>query len=138
LFSITAHFYAEEFTDAENIVNSHASRGMIRREKIRAYVHSKAIPENNIQRANTVGKAMTKAYSGYVHAASPHIMDMYGGWPARFDTSGAFKDFRYASHAMDGANYFYRAVLAMGIAAKALGDDDLFSEFCALDTKLRQ
>jgi hypothetical protein len=83
------YFYAEEFTDTDNIVDSHASRGMIRREKIRAYIHSKATLENNSQRANTVGKVMTKAYSGYVHAASPHIMDMYGGWPACFDISGA-------------------------------------------------
>lgn len=132
------HFYAEEFMDPSNIVASHASRGMIRREKIRAYNHSKLPSEKDAQRGKTVGKVLTKAYSGYVHAASPHIMDMYGGAPACFDINGTWKSFRYASHAMDAANYFYRAVPAMAVAAKVLGDASLFSELCALETKLRQ
>ena len=132
------YFYAEEFTDPNDIVGSHTSRGMLRREKIRAYIHAKAGFSTDGQRANVVGKVMTKAYSGYVHAASPHIMDMYGGQPARFDINGATKALRYASQARDGANYFYRAVIAMALAAKALEDEVLFSELCSLDEKLKQ
>ena len=35
---------------------------------------------------------LTKAYSGFIHAASPHIMDMCGGVPPRFDINGACKN----------------------------------------------
>jgi hypothetical protein len=130
------HFYAEEFGDAVDIVGSHASRGMTRREKIRGYIHNKTLVQEEVQRANSVGKVLTKAYSGFVHAASPHIMDMYGGFPPRFDINGAMKEFRYAAQVSDAANYFYRAVTAMAAAAKALGDENLFSDFCDLEKAL--
>jgi hypothetical protein len=63
-------------------------------------------------------------------------MDMYGGIPPRFDVNGASKNFRYAEHAQDALNYFYRAVLAMAIAAKAFGDEGLFSSIRALAAEI--
>lgn len=105
------YFYAEEFNDPDDIVRSHSSRGMVKREKIRAYIHSAVHSNPEAARANDVGKVLTKAYLGYIHAASPHIMDMFGGWPPRFDINGASKSFRYAEHASDAQNVFYRAII---------------------------
>jgi len=120
------YFFAEEFEDPNDLVGSHASRGMIRREKIRSYVNGGL--GGNAPRANVVGRLITKAYSGFVHAASPHIMDMYGGLPGRFDVSGEFRDIRNQEHADDALNYFFRALASMAFAAKAFGEEDLFSE----------
>jgi hypothetical protein len=118
------HFYAEEFLDPSNIMGSHSSRGMVKREKIRAYIN-KALGSDKL-RANTAEKILTKAYSGFVHAASPHIMDMCGGEPPRFDVSAKFSDLRRAAHANDAMNYFYRALVSMAFAANAFENEELF------------
>lgn len=128
------YFYAEEFDDPSDILGSHRSRGMVSREKIRNYVNAKLGSE--AQRANVVGKILTKAYSGFIHAASPHIMDMYGGVPPRFDLSGEFGDFRMEEHADDALNYFLRAIFTMAIAAKAFGDEPLFADLRERATEL--
>jgi hypothetical protein len=129
------YFYAEEFDDPSDIMASHTSRGMVKREKIRAYVSENLWGEDG-SRANVVNKIITKAYSGFVHAASPHIMDMYGGWPPRFDLSGEFRTLRGEEHADDALNYFLRALFSMAFAAKAFGDEALFEEMRAEAGKL--
>jgi hypothetical protein len=128
------YFYAEEFTDPADIMGSHESRGMVKRDKIRAYIHQGYGPDQG--RANAVGKILTKAYSGFIHAASPHIMDMCGGMPTRFDVSGESRILRGPEHERDALNYFYRAVLAMAVAAMAFGDDDLFSSMRAFASEV--
>jgi hypothetical protein len=130
------YFYAEEFGDPSNVVGSHKSRGMVKREKIRAYIEADLATGPEAVRAKAAGKVLTKAYSGFIHAASPHIMDMYGGVPPRFDVNGAFKNFRYAEHARDALNYFYRAVLTMAIAARAFQDEGLCSSMRALAAEI--
>jgi hypothetical protein len=120
------YFYAEEFDDPTNIMGSHRSRGMVKREKIRAYVNRQSGAGSS--RGNIAGKIIAKAYSGFVHAASPHIMDMCGGKPPRFDVSGEFRNVRHREFADDAMNYFYRALVAMAFAAKAFGDEDLFQK----------
>jgi hypothetical protein len=119
------YFYAEEFDNPSDILGSHKSRGMVRREKIRAYNNRKLGRQTH---AN-VEKVLTKSYSGFVHAASPQIMDMvYGVATPLFDLSGETKTLRSREPARDALNYFYRALCSMAIAAKAFGDENLFSE----------
>ncbi|WP_211169184.1 hypothetical protein [Aromatoleum toluvorans] len=119
-------FYEEEF-DADTALASTQKRPMISRQKIRAYIaraEGAADPSTGAELTRTV----SKAYSGYVHAASPHIMDMYGGYPPRFHVSGMAGTERRAEHREDLWNYFYRSIVAFAMAAKAFGDDSLFSE----------
>jgi hypothetical protein len=129
------YFYAEEFDDSSDLMASHTSRGMVKREKIRAYVSRDLWGEGD-SRANVVGKIITKAYSGFVHAASPHIMDMYGGWSPGFDISGENRTLRSEEAANDALNYFLRALFSMAFAAKAFGDEALFGEMRAEAAKL--
>lgn len=130
------YFYAEEFENPSDIFGSHKSRPMLSREKIRSYVNSKL--GSDASRANATGKILTKAYSGFIHAASPHIMDMYGGYPPRFDISGEYRNYRIEEHADDALNYFLRALYTMGIAAKAFGDEVLFLEMRQSATELEK
>lgn len=118
------HFYVEEFEGSSNIMGSHKSRGMMPREKIRAYINQKLGSDS--ARANVAGKIIAKAYSGFIHAASPHIMDMCAGTPPRFDVSGELRNLRREEHANDALNYFLRALMTMAIAAKAFGEEALF------------
>jgi hypothetical protein len=135
------YFYAEEFGDPSDIVGSHQSRGMVSRDKIRAYVSEQSGVEPS--RANVVSKVLTKAYSGFVHAASPHIMDMYHGMdmyggPPGFDVRGDHKSLRANTHATDALNYFLRATGIMALAAKAFGDEELFATMYAEFGKFEQ
>jgi hypothetical protein len=97
---------------------------MVSRDKNRAYVN-KYNPADQA-RGNKLGRILTKAYSGFVHASSPHIMDMCAGHAPLFDISGQHKTFRRPTFERDAMNYFFRGILAMGIAARAFGDDELF------------
>ncbi len=120
-------FYEEEF-NAESALASTQRRPMIPRQKIRAYiarVEGAALdPSTGVELTRTI----SKAYSGFVHAASPHIMDMYGGSPPRFHIRGMKGTERQLEHREDLWNYFYRSIIAFALAAKAFGDDPLFAK----------
>lgn len=116
-------FFAEEF-DAIDAMSSKQRRPMIPRQKIRAYIAKcggHADPSAGAEAARTV----SKTYSGYVHSASPQIMDMYGGDPPRFHVSGMRGTPLVDEHRNDLWNYYYRGILTFAFAAKAFADDEL-------------
>lgn len=130
-------FYEEEF-DAETAMDSTQKRPMVPRKKIQAYIARKEgsglDPSTGVELARTI----TKAYSGYVHAASPHIMDMYGGHPPHFHVDGMLGTERHLEHRQDLWNYFYRSILNFGLAAKAFGDQELFDQIHAFTVKFEE
>lgn len=120
-----AAFFEEEF-DADTAMESTQKRPMIRRKKIRAAIASMEIGLDQSTGVE-VTRTVSKAYSGYVHAASPHIMDMYGGSPPRFHMRGMRGTPRHVEHRADLWNYFFRGIISFGFAAKAFGDDEMFA-----------
>lgn len=123
-------FFAEEFDPATGLPTAQ-DRPMVRRKKIRAFIAQSPIATPDPSGHIGVTRTLSKAYSGYVHAASPQIMDMYGGNPPRFHTQGMSGTPREAEHRQDIANYFYRSVTAFAIAARALGHQPLFDHLFA-------
>jgi hypothetical protein len=122
-----AAFFEEEF-DADTAMESTQKRPMIPRKKIRAAIASMEGATGLDQSTGVeVTRTVSKAYSGYVHAASPHIMDMYGGNPPRFHMRGMRGTPRQIEHRADLWNYFYRGIISFGFAAKAFGDDEMFA-----------
>ena len=119
-------FYEEEFDD-ETALKSTQRRPMVNRSSIRAWI-SKA--ENGMDPSSSVelSRTISKTYSGYVHAASPHIMDMYGGTPPRFHMRGMVGTPRHDEHRADVWNYFYRGVLSCAFSAKAFGEETMFAD----------
>ncbi|MCG9660605.1 hypothetical protein [Vibrio mediterranei] len=83
-----------------------------------------------------VSRTISKGYSGYVHAASPHIMDMYGGNPPKFYVTGMKGTLRELEHRQDIWNYYYRVAMVFTIAGKAIGIPEMISEFTRLLDKL--
>jgi len=55
-------------------------------------------------------------------------MDMYGGSPAHFHVEGMLGTRRHTEYRLDLWNYYYRSILAFGVAAKAFGDEELFNQ----------
>lgn len=130
-------FYEEEF-DAETAMDSTQKRPMVSRKKIQAYVARKEGAELDPSTGVQLARTITKAYSGYVHAASPHIMDMFGGSPPHFHVTGMLGTQRHAEHRQDLWNYFYRSILNFGLAAKAFYDQELFDQIYAFAVKFEE
>lgn len=129
-----AAFYEEEFDSPEDPIGSTQKRPIVSRKKIQAYIarlEEKALdPSSGV----ALSRTLSKTYSGFIHGASPHIMDMYVGNPPRFHVSGMLGTFRLELHRVDLWNYFYRGILAFAFAAKAFGDEALFASiFCYRD-----
>ena len=120
-------FYEEEF-DTDSPIDSTQKRPMVRRSKIQAYIANKEGSNLDPSRAIALSKTLTKTYSGFVHAASPQIMDMYFGNPPHFHIEGMLGTRRHAEYRMDLWNYYYRSILAFAMAAKAFGDQELYDQ----------
>lgn len=113
-------FWAEEF-DGPTPLQSSQKRGMVKRKNIHAYL-SRAQGMDDPSTSDALQRTLHKAYSGYVHAASPHIMEMVGGMPPVFHLSGMQGTPRIEEHARDAENYVYRGLLAALGVANAFGD----------------
>jgi hypothetical protein len=121
-------FYMEEFDRPDDPIGSTQKRPMIPREKIQSYLSRLDGMPYDPSTGKAVTRTVAKTYSGYVHGASPHIMEMFGGTPPRFHVSGMRGTPLYEDHVHDLWNYFYRGICSFGFAAKAFGDDALFRE----------
>lgn len=119
-------FYDDPFTRKGKHSERFQKPNLVPRKKIHAYVqrtlHKDTSPSTEIE------EVVSTVYSGYVHAASSHIMDMYGGNPPRFHLSGMFGTPRISDHIFDAWNYFYRGLLSTCVVAKAFGDAELVQE----------
>ena len=78
-------------------------------------------PSSGVETMRTI----SKIYSGFVHGASPHIMDMYGGNPPRFHLRGMLGTVLADDHQDDLWNPFYRSIGLFVLVAKAFGDEAL-------------
>ena len=121
-----AAFYEEEFDKPDDPLASSQKRAMIPRQRIRAYL-SRIAPEGlDPSTGVEVMRTIQKIYSGFVHGASPHIMEMYGGVPPKWHVRGMTGTTRADDHSNDLWNVFYRSIASFAVTAKAFGDDKLF------------
>ncbi len=124
-------FFQEEF-DADTAIESTQKRPMIPRKKIHAYLSQAGFSPFDPSSGTELFRTVSKTYSGYIHTASPHIMDMYWGDPGRFHMRGLKRSPIYAAHQDDLWNYFYRGIAACAFAAKSFGDELLFKKYHSL------
>lgn len=103
-------------------MDSTQDRAPQRRDKIRAYIakHSGADPSTAIKADQT----LYKSFSGYVHGAAPHIMDLHNG--NGFCVRGVAGSSRHAEHRDDLWNYYYRGLLVCAWGARVFEDVELF------------
>ena len=101
---------------------------MVPRKKIRSHTMNTLGQGVDISQALAAGESVGTAYSGYVHAASENIMDMYGGDPPHFHLTGMQGTPRISAFTRDAQNYIYRGFMATIAVAKAFGDEPLIDE----------
>jgi len=131
-------FYQEEFEDPTRPVQTRIRRGNIPRARIHAYLAQNPAGSVDPSTDSATRQAIHKTYSGYVHGASPHLMEMYGGKPPRFHMAGLRRSPLWKDHANDLWNYIFRGILSFCMAAKAFGDERLFAQIHAVAEKFEK
>lgn len=109
---------------------------LVPRKKIHAYV--RRVLDKDPLPTSDAEEVISTAYSGYVHAASPYVMDMYAGSPPQFMLNGMLGTHRIADHVEDAWNYFYRGLLSTCCVAKAFGDAVLVDNLYEYITKFER
>lgn len=118
-------FYAEAFSNPNDSLARSSKPNSVSRKKIRSYNHISSKININPSLDSDLGETISAVYSGFIHASSPQIMDMYGGNPPRFHVANMLGTPRMAEHVDDAWNYFYRGLLSFVAVAKAFGDQTL-------------
>jgi hypothetical protein len=119
-------FYQEEHEDPERPMHTRNKRGNIPRDKIVAFIENSSVSGDDPSTAIAAMQTVHKTTSGFVHGASPFLMEMYGGRPARFHMNGLRDSPLWQDHRDDIWNYIYRGLTTFCFAAKAFGDQKLF------------
>lgn len=118
-------FYEEEFDDPKNPMASKQKRATVSRKKIHAALaaisHSPINPSDSQELRRTIGKM----FSGFVHAASEHIMDSYGGFPPRYHLSGMLGTPRQFAYENEALHYFYRGFSTVAYVAVCFKSEDV-------------
>lgn len=118
-------FYAEVvFSRPEGSLDT-SKPNLVPRKKIRAHTANVLGEGVNVSQFLSAGESLSAAYSGFVHAASENIMDMYGGNPPHFYVNGMHGTPRIATFVREAENYVYRGLMATTVAAMAFGDRPL-------------
>lgn len=121
-------FYAEAvFSRPEGSIEV-KKPDLLPRKKIRAHTMSAIGGGIDTASAGVVSESVSTAYSGYVHAASENVMDMFGGSPPHFHLTGMSGTPRTEEMYKDADNYMYRGLMATTAVAKAFGDAALVSK----------
>jgi hypothetical protein len=82
------NFFHEELDKPADPLGSEQKRVTVPARKIHAAFAKLASNEINPSDAQEMLRTIHQAFSGYVHGAYPHIMELYGGNPPRFHLSG--------------------------------------------------
>lgn len=118
-----AEFFQEEF-DHPDPLQATQRRNRVSRRDIRAYVartYNAGLPVSQVV---AVTETIDAAFSGYVHGAAVHIMDVYDGH--KFVLPLQTADRRLTDMMEQYVLYVHRAMMAVAIAAKAFGDSGPF------------
>lgn len=130
-----AAFWEEE-PDYQTYINNPKNKHELPRPKIQSYI-SRAVnggsPDHN---DISTAKYLSRIYSGYIHGAAPHLMDMYDPDARRFEVDGTVSKHLLSEHHLDFQNYLFRGVILISTVANALGDTELKEEAFSLHQQL--
>lgn len=118
-------FFQEEFDNPGNAILSSKKRELIPRKKIRAAIANVGKNGLNPHDARELSRTISQAYSGYVHGASGHILEMVGGNPQRYFLSGMSGTSRQSEFIYNYWDYAYRGLLSVVLAAKVFGNAEI-------------
>jgi hypothetical protein len=116
-------FYQEDHQNPDDLTQPFKKRQTISRKRIHSAL-AEALPINKHDGMH-IQNVLSTLYSGYVHAASPHIMDAYGGMPPHFHVSGMRGTPRQETFIRESTTYFYRSLQATMLVSLAFREIEL-------------
>ena len=114
-------FFKEEFVNPANPLENSQRRSTVPRKKVWTSVARQIGQYANPSDAQKILQIANDAFSGYVHGAYPHIMELYGGRPPCFHMNGILVSPRMQTCIKQISLYLHRTILAIGILTKSLG-----------------
>jgi hypothetical protein len=125
------YFYQEEFDVPGDPLKSSQKRPMIPRKKIMAAISN--LDENPVNPSDSqnIFRTLSQAYSGYVHGASGHIMEMYSSPPGGYNLRGMASEQRFNAFINDMLNYTYRSLLSIMFIAMAFKQEKMINDLFA-------
>ena len=123
-------FFQPEF-DHENPFLATQRRNRVPRRQIQAALARMHQNPLNPSDTQEITRSITNTYSGYVHGASEHILDMCAGDPPRYQLSGMRGTRRQMEFEHLVWNYFHRALHDFMFAAGAFGLNEHLGELFA-------
>ncbi len=114
------NFFQEEFDKPGSPLASTQKRATVPVRKIHATFAKLAKNELNPSDAQELLRTTHQAFSGYIHGAYPHIMEMFGGNPPRFHMSGMLGTPRVEEWRAQLVGYVYRLIMATVFVARKL------------------
>lgn len=130
-------FWAEDPSQRDFVLNQKKKPEPPRKKQILSYIARRTnggIPDHT---EIATGKYVLDFYSGYVHGAGPHLMDMYDPSTRRLSVAGTKFSPLLAAHQYDFENYVFRGVVLMAVAAEALGESNLHKEALSIHEELK-
>lgn len=128
-------FFQEEFSGTD-LLQSHQPRDRVPRKKVRAGISK--IGNSNIKhdtsRELEIGGVLSGTFSGFVHGAYVHIMELFGGDPAHFHTRGMLETPRLQEGLDNHVSYVYRSLLAVEHVGHRASREDIV--YRALDLNI--
>lgn len=126
------NFYQEEFDKPSDPLNSTQKRRTVPVRKIHSSFGKLATGELNPSDAQELLRTTHQAFSGYVHGAYTHIMEMCGGNPPHFHVSGMLGTPRIDEWRGQLIGYIQRLIIASVFVAHKLDVNDLEAPLRAL------
>lgn len=117
-------FYQEEFDNMQSPFNSTQKRDTVPAKKIHAAIGRLAETIANPSDMQELSRTLNRSYSGYVHGAYIHIMEMFGGSSTtnlHFHTEGMLGTPRIAEWQEQFGKYLHRALITAVFVARKLG-----------------
>lgn len=126
------NFFQEEFDRPDDPLRSTQKRSTVPVKRIFASFGKLAGGELNPSDAQELLRTTHQAFSGYVHGAYPHIMEMYGGDPPYFHVTGMLGTPRVEEWQAQLVGYVQRLIIASVLVARKVGNTALETPIRAL------
>jgi len=121
-------FFQEEFDKPDNPLKSTQKRDRVPRKKILSAISRLHGQPINPSDAKELLRTLHQTFSGYVHGAYPHIMELYGGSPLRYNTTGMKNTPREQGCEKQLVSYVYRSIFAVQVVARTAGASALYAK----------
>lgn len=127
-------YFQEEFEENRDANLKPASRDRVRREKVQAGIARIQGYPVNPHDGKLMHQTLGKTFSGYIHGAYPHTMELYGGpshEQCEFHINGMLGTPRIPEWVAALSNYVYRTAMCLEVVARRCEDNEV-------ETSLRQ